>query len=488
MSHSLHLTTLISRSATARLRAVNLGLACALAGVGCTPDVPEAASQSSGISDAPSQVVYDDALQNGWSDASWDTKRDLASKATAAVGSTSIAADFSPWGGLLLGHAPIDLSPYKTLRFRVNGGAAGGKAIEAFVKLPGDVNGTFVDIGSHCDGGTIAANAWVSCQIPLAELGAASKTITALVFQEWAGAALSTTYFDQIELVGEGSSSTCTGTPPPAPPVPAPAPSGGTFKGDGKLMPSFGGWAWGNVPAEAVARAGFEWFETGYPGDTASNQILTAANVRPFAYINLGEVTPDLQGPSGYDGPILRTNGDWGTLLVDVTNASWQSWLVRRANDAYAGGSRGIKWDVATPDIPPGKTRDDVNAAIASVMQRILDQHPDFKFIYNGGTEFALAYPKYAHGMETEGLFSASSYPPAHLKPWLDPWYWGPQYDQLKKLHDMGIPVFCAEYVDPNSQEARDLYEAITGQGFVPYITSSSWNIRGWGYDVPPGW
>src|SRR6266542_2986595 len=40
----------------------------------------------------------------------------------------------------------------------------------------------------------------------------------------------------------------------------------GGFQRDGSQMPSWGGWAWGNVPAEAVARAGFAWFETGYPG------------------------------------------------------------------------------------------------------------------------------------------------------------------------------------------------------------------------------
>jgi hypothetical protein len=210
--------------------------------------------------------------------------------------------------------------------------------------------------------------------------------------------------------------------------------------------------------------------------------------VRPFAYINLGELHDDLRGASGYSGPILRTNQDWGTYLVDVTHPSWQDWLVRRADEAYATGSRGIKWDVATPDVPPGKTRDDVNAAIAAVMQRILDQHPDLKFVFNQGFEFAQAYPHYVHGVQTEGLFSASSYPSAYLKPWEDPWYWGPQFDQAKDLQRRGIPIFIAEYTDPYSQRARELYDAITGQGFVPYITSDRWDIRGWGYNINPGW
>jgi endo-alpha-1,4-polygalactosaminidase (GH114 family) len=264
--------------------------------------------------------------------------------------------------------------------------------------------------------------------------------------------------------------------------------AGGQFRGDGSPMPAWGGWAWGSDPADAIAKAGFDWFETGYPGDTRTNDTLRNAGVRPFAYINLGELVEDLKSESGYNGPTLRTNGDWGTYLVDVTNQSWQDWLVRRADDAYRTGSRGVKWDVATPDVAPGKSRDDVNNAIASVMQRIRTQHPDMKFVFNQGFLFALAYPQFVDGVQTEGLFSASSAGDAWLQPWKDPWYWGPQFDQAKKVRASGKPIFIAEYADPSSSQANDLYNAIVAQGFVPYITSESWNVRGRGYNVAPGW
>ncbi len=272
--------------------------------------------------------------------------------------------------------------------------------------------------------------------------------------------------------------------------LPALARADGTasFRGDGSSTPSFGGWGDAPLPADAAARAGFDWFETGYPGDAKANATLASAGVRPFAYVDLAELSDGLAGQSGYTGPTLRTNGRWGLRLVDVTDPSWQDWLVRRADDAYGAGSRGIKWDAATPDVPPGKTRADVNDALASVMQRIRDQHPDMKFIFNQGFEFAAAYPQYVDAMETEGLFSAGSYPAAHLAPWNDPFYWGPQFDQAKALRDRGIPVIVAEYADPWSDEARALYDAIVAQGFVPYVTSEAWNVRGRGLGVDPGW
>lgn len=264
--------------------------------------------------------------------------------------------------------------------------------------------------------------------------------------------------------------------------------AGQKMRGDDSRTPSWGGWAWGDVPADAVARAGFDWFETGYPGDTTTNQTLLAANVRPFAYINLGELDPVLAAQAKYTGPVLRTNGDWGTQLVDVADPSWQDWLVRRADEAYRSGSRGIKWDVATPDVPPNKKRSDVNDAIASIMQRILQRHPDLKFVFNQGMEFALAYPQFVHGLETEGLFTAIGSAIAYLKPWNDPYYWGPQYQQVKAVQQKGIPIFNAEYADPFGQQARDLYAAVAAEGFVPYITSDHWNVRGMGLNVNPGW
>ncbi len=33
-----------------------------------------------------------------------------------------------------------------------------------------------------------------------------------------------------------------------------------------------------------------------------------------------------------------------------------------------------------------------------------------------------------------------------------------------------------------------EVYDAITAQGFVPNITNEQWNVRGWGYNVKPGW
>ncbi len=84
----------------------------------------------------------------------------------------------------------------------------------------------------------------------------------------------------------------------------------GGFRGDGSPMPSFGGWGTDPLPVDAAAQAGFDWFETGYPGDAHASGVLAAAGVRPFAYGDLSERDPALADDAGYTGPVLCTNGD----------------------------------------------------------------------------------------------------------------------------------------------------------------------------------
>ena len=172
-----------------------------------------------------------------------------------------------------------------------------------------------------------------------------------------------------------------------------------------------------------------------------------------------------------------------------MTHPSWQDWLVRRADEAYRTGSRGVKWDVATPDVPPGKTRDDVNDAIASVMQRILKQHPDLKFVFNQGFAFAQAYPQFVARRADRGPLLGGELPRRRTSSRGRTRGTGARSSsRLKELQRRGIPIIIAEYADPFGQQARELYDAITAQGFVPYITSDRWNIRGWGYNIAPGW
>lgn len=273
------------------------------------------------------------------------------------------------------------------------------------------------------------------------------------------------------------------------------APSGGggfntgsVYRIQNNQMPSWGGWAWGAPPADRVVNAGFDWFEYGYPDrwNDSAVRTLAAGGVRPFAYINLAEAHPSLFSQIGWNSSmgipgLYSEYGARNQPMADLTNRQWQDWLVRRAGQAYAQGARGIKWDVAEPPVPPGKTRADVNAGIKAVLDRINQQYPGMYYVFNQGWSFANAFPQYVSGMQTESMINNGS--------------WGQnQVSQAQALRSQyNIPTFMTQYADPYSSQARNYYDQIIAWGGVPYIVGTGsdghhWTSPGLGYNIQPGW
>jgi len=150
-------------------------------------------------------IIYDDALNTGWQDWSWDTTVDLNNSTPAHGGSRSIAATYTAaWAGLYLHADPaVDLAGYDTLRFYLHGGSAGGQRLRV--------------VANGSDGQTFAvtapANTWTQIDVPLAALGNPA-TLSALYWQDTTGGPQATFHLDDIQLINAGL------------PIPTPVPPG----------------------------------------------------------------------------------------------------------------------------------------------------------------------------------------------------------------------------------------------------------------------
>lgn len=264
--------------------------------------------------------------------------------------------------------------------------------------------------------------------------------------------------------------------------------------------PSFGSWAWGAPDVNAVVHAGFKWFESGYPGtlSASDNAFLTSNGTVPFAYINMSEVPADtyLQGQIGsfWSSIALCTNSSWNTTVVDVRDPRWQDWLVRRANDAYALGNRGIKWDVAGVETLcnnwSGSATEPQQAvdAMASVLATLKAQHPDMKFIVNQGFALAEQHPELVDGFELENMIN---YADANSG---DTWA-AEMIARVGSIHtNSHIPILDLEYMDlfgctdTSCAYANQLYSQIVGLDWVPYITVVHMDVQGRGLGITPPW
>ncbi len=184
-----------------------MGFLVALAAVhaGCdgAPDFTSTAGDddalgTSGDALASASPLYDDALGSGWQDWSWAT-HSLTATTPVYAGTRSISATFGPWTGLYFHHAGVPTTGYGFVELQVNPGATTNPALALYASV-GGVAKPPVALNSTCAGGTLKANTWTLCRMPLAHLGAANTSLDGLVVMENAGRSLPVLYLDNVRL------------------------------------------------------------------------------------------------------------------------------------------------------------------------------------------------------------------------------------------------------------------------------------------------
>ncbi len=149
------------------------------------------------------QIIYDDALENGWANWGWATIN-YANTSPVHSGSDSISVTIpSAWQGIQIWHPDMDSTPYTNISFWLNGGSSGGQKLQVYGLL--DAGGSQNQAQSaryYLNSPTPIANTWQRYTVPLSALGVANQAnFTGFVIQDSAGTAEPTFYLDDISLV-----------------------------------------------------------------------------------------------------------------------------------------------------------------------------------------------------------------------------------------------------------------------------------------------
>ena len=157
---------------------------------------------------AQSLTVYDDALQNGFQDYSYNGGTNFAATAFVHGGTKSISfvggTNFNAIGMFHNG-GTFTTSQYPTLHFFVNGGAGNGQQLR--VELYNGPNNIVwqQNIDQFISGGSIAAGTWRDVTIPLGVAAPAySGAFDRIDFQTDVGTAQPALYIDDVTLVPGG--------------------------------------------------------------------------------------------------------------------------------------------------------------------------------------------------------------------------------------------------------------------------------------------
>jgi chitinase len=168
-----------------------------------TPEAPTPSESAPINADAGATAVdpnsiYADALGAGWVDWSWAT-HNLAATSPVASGTRAVSATFGAWAGLYFHHTGVPTMGLEFVEFQVHGGVTANPTLSAYATVA-SANRPTVGVNRYCDGGTIKANAWTRCRVPLSALGVSNVTLDGFVIQEGAGRSLPVMTFDNLRL------------------------------------------------------------------------------------------------------------------------------------------------------------------------------------------------------------------------------------------------------------------------------------------------
>jgi hypothetical protein len=138
------------------------------------------------------QIVYDDALENGWQNYGWATLN-YANTSPVHSGADSISVSSSGNQALYLHHTAMSGTLFTNLTFWINGGS-GGQSVQVQATINGTAQAAVVLAA-------LPTNSWRQQTISLAALGvAASPNFDGFWIQAQSGSPIPTFYVDDISL------------------------------------------------------------------------------------------------------------------------------------------------------------------------------------------------------------------------------------------------------------------------------------------------
>jgi hypothetical protein len=102
-----------------------------------------------------------------------------------------------------LGSNGFDTTGYNYLTFWINGGSHSGQSIDVYAA---DANGNYLTsqpLNNYISGGGVGRNTWRQVRVPLSDIGASNRVLTALVLQDNTGSSQPAFYVDDMQFTGQ---------------------------------------------------------------------------------------------------------------------------------------------------------------------------------------------------------------------------------------------------------------------------------------------
>jgi len=226
--------------------------------------------------------------------------------------------------------------------------------------------------------------------------------------------------------------------------------------------------------------------------DAGERRAVAADGAALFAYLSIGEVGPERAWRPAIDARwVLGRNPAWDSQVMDLAHPGWADFVVARVDDLVQDGYHGLFLDTMDSftlhAAAPAQRRVQAEA-LAALIERIVQRHPDIRLIANRGFEVLDAVGEHLEALAAESLYAnwdntAQRYGsvPASDRDWLLA-----RLQEAQRRH--GLDIIAIDYVSPaRRDEARAVAQRIAAHGFVPWVATPGLDHVGVGaLDVLP--
>ena len=273
------------------------------------------------------QIIYDDALENGWQNWGW-AGLNYANTSPVHSGSDSISVSITnAWQGIQIWHSDQDSTPYASINFWLNGGASGGQHLQVYGLL--DANGS-----ENYSGGPrftlppLPANSWQLYSVPLSQLGAAGQpNFTGFVIQDSIGEAQPTFYMDDISLVT--ATNTANGSTNASVTVDIDA-----LSNRHAISPQIYGTAFAN--SNQLTDLNFTMNRMGGNNETRDNWQINAHNLDKDWYFESYPDSANTTPGNTVDGFVANSKGGAAQPMITISMIGWMPFLGPGRNILYS--------------------------------------------------------------------------------------------------------------------------------------------------------